>query len=48
MYFAPNIISLAKSRRVRWVGHVARMGRRKIQVLVNKLEGRGPLVRPGR
>jgi hypothetical protein len=27
-YFAPSIIRTVKSRRVRWVGHVARTGRR--------------------
>jgi hypothetical protein len=36
-----------KSRRVRWTGHVARMGqKRKLwQVLVGKSEGKGPLGR---
>jgi len=27
LYCSPNIILLIKSRRIRWVGHVARMGR---------------------
>jgi hypothetical protein len=26
MYAAPNIIMVMKSRRMRWVGHVANMG----------------------
>jgi hypothetical protein len=26
MYSSPNIIRMMKSRRMRWVGHVARMG----------------------
>jgi hypothetical protein len=25
-YFSPNIVRLIKSRRMRWAGHVARMG----------------------
>jgi hypothetical protein len=28
MYSSPSIIRIIKSRRMRWVGHVARMGRR--------------------
>jgi hypothetical protein len=27
-YSSPNVISMIKLRRVRWAGHVARMGRR--------------------
>ena len=27
-YSSPNIVRVIKSRRMRWVGHVARMGRR--------------------
>ena len=26
LYSSPNIVRVIKSRRVRWVGHVARMG----------------------
>ena len=39
-----------KSRRVRWVGHVARMGEERVvyRVLVGKPEGRRPLGRPRR
>jgi hypothetical protein len=29
LYSSPNIIRIIKSRRMRWVGHVARMGRRE-------------------
>ena len=29
LYFSPDIIRLIQSRRVRWVGHVARMGARR-------------------
>jgi len=33
MYTSPNIVRVIKSRRMRWAGHVARMGRdeRRIQ-----------------
>jgi hypothetical protein len=27
LYWSPNIVWVIKSRRMRWVGHVARMGR---------------------
>jgi hypothetical protein len=41
-------ISLGKSRRMRWVGHAARMGeeRKVYKVLVGKPEGKRPLGRP--
>ena len=29
LYPSPNIVWVIKSRRMRWVGHVARMGERK-------------------
>jgi hypothetical protein len=28
LYSSPSVIRIIKSRRMRWVGHVARMGRR--------------------
>jgi hypothetical protein len=28
LYFSPSIIRIIQSRRMRWAGHVARMGRR--------------------
>jgi hypothetical protein len=31
LYSSPNIIRVMKSRRLRWAGHVARMGERCIQ-----------------
>ena len=39
-----------KSRRVRWAGHVARMGDRRVaySVFVGKREGKRPLGRPKR
>jgi hypothetical protein len=49
LYSSPNIIRVIKSRRLRWAGHVARMGERRgaYRALVGKLEGRRPLGRPG-
>jgi hypothetical protein len=32
LYFSPNIIRGVKSKRMRWAGHVERMGRRGIYV----------------
>jgi hypothetical protein len=32
LYFSPSIIRMTKSRRRRWVGHVARMGRRGMRI----------------
>ena len=29
LYYSPNIVRVIKSRRMRWAGHVARMGRGK-------------------
>jgi hypothetical protein len=48
LYSSPNIIRQIKSRRMRWVGHVARMGDETevYRVLVGKLKGKRPLVRP--
>jgi hypothetical protein len=46
MYSSPNIIRVIKSRRLRWTGHVARMGRDAYRALVGKPEGRRPLGRP--
>jgi len=50
LYCSPNIVWVIKSRRMRWAGHVARMGEEKglYRVLVGKLEGRRPLGRPRR
>ena len=48
MYSSRNIVWVIKSRRMRWVGHVARMGEERgvYSVLVGKPEGRRPLERP--
>jgi hypothetical protein len=50
LYSYPDIIRQVKSRRMRWAGHVARMGeeRKVYKVLVGKPEGRRPLGRPRR
>jgi len=50
LYSSPNIVRVIKSRRMRWVGHVARMDedRRVYRVLVEKPEGKRPLGRPKR
>jgi hypothetical protein len=39
---------MSKSRRMRWVGHVAKMGEKRnaYRLLVRKPEGKGPLGRP--
>jgi hypothetical protein len=50
LYSSPDIIRHIKSRRMRWAGHVARMGegRNLYRVLVRKPEGKRPLERPRR
>jgi len=50
LYSSPNIVRVIKSRRMRWTGHVARMGEERgmYRVLVGKPEGRRPLGRPRR
>jgi hypothetical protein len=48
LYSLPNIVRVVKWRRMRWMGHVARMdeGRGVYRVLVGKPEGKRPLGRP--
>ena len=43
-YSSPNIISVIKSGRMRWAGHVARRGKSRgaYRVLVEKPEGKRP------
>jgi hypothetical protein len=50
LYSSPNIVRVIKSRRMRWVGHVARMGEGKgvYRVLVGRPKGKRPLGRPRR
>jgi hypothetical protein len=50
LYSSPNIIRQIKSRRMRWAGHVARMGeeRNVYRVLMGMPKGKRPLGRPRR
>ena len=50
LYSLPNIVRVVKSRRMRWVAHVALMGegRGVHRILVGKPEGKRPLGRPTR
>jgi transcription termination factor 2 len=50
LYSSPNIVRVIKSRRMKWAGHVARMGegRSVSRVLVERPEGKRPLGRPRR
>jgi hypothetical protein len=46
----PHQIKMIKSRRMKWAGHVARMGEKRnaYRILMWKPEGRRPLGRPRR
>jgi hypothetical protein len=48
LYSSPSIIKIIKWRRMRWAGHVARMGEKRnvYKLLVGKPEGKRPLERP--
>jgi hypothetical protein len=50
LYSSPNILRVIKSRRMRWTGHVARMGKKRgvYRILVGKPEGKRPHGRPRR
>ena len=50
LYSLSNTVQVVKSRRMRWAGHVARLGedRGVHRVLVGKPEGKSPLGRPRR
>jgi hypothetical protein len=50
VYPSPSIITVIKSRRIRWTGRVACMGglRNAYNIFVGKLEGKKPLGRPRR
>jgi len=50
LYSLPNIVRVVKSKRMRWAGHVARMGKGRgvYRVLVGRPEGKRPLERPRR
>jgi hypothetical protein len=44
LFSSPSIIRIIKSRRVRWAGHVARMGEKRnaYRILVGNPEGKRP------
>ena len=48
MYSLPNIVRVIKSKRMKWVVNVARMGEKigVYRVLMGKPEGKRPLGRP--
>ena len=50
MYRSPNIARVIKSRKLRWAGHVERMGEGKsaFKILTGKPTGKRPLGRPRR
>ena len=50
LYCSPSTVRMMKSRRIIWVGHVARMAERRgvYRVLVGKPEEKRPLGRPRR
>ena len=50
LYCSPNIVRVIKWRRMRWAGHLARMGERRgaYRGLVGKPEGKRPRGRPRR
>jgi hypothetical protein len=45
LYSSPDIIRMIKPRRMRWTGHVARMGEKRnaYRISVGKPEGKRPL-----
>jgi hypothetical protein len=50
LYSSLSIIKMIKSRRMRWAGHLARIGEKReaFRFLVGKQEGKRPLGRPRR
>jgi hypothetical protein len=50
LYSSSNIVKVIKARRLRWAGHVARMGegRDVYRVLVGRHKGKRPVGRPRR
>jgi hypothetical protein len=50
LYSSPSVMRIMKSQRMRWAGHIARIGEKKneYRLLVGKPEGKGPLEGPRR
>jgi hypothetical protein len=50
LYSSPNIIRVIKSIKMRWAGHVARMGEKRVayRVLLGRPDRKRPLGRPRR
>jgi hypothetical protein len=50
LYSSPSIIRIINSRRIRWAGHIGRMGEKRnaYRLLVGKPKGKSPLGRPRR
>jgi hypothetical protein len=50
LYSSQNIVRVIKSRKMRWTGHVERMGegRGVYRILVGRPEGKRPLEKPRR
>jgi hypothetical protein len=48
MDLVTSLIRIIKSRKMRWAGHVARMGEKIFRLLVGNPEGKRPLGRPRR
>jgi hypothetical protein len=48
LYSSPSIIRIVKSRRMRWAGHVTRIGEKRnvYRLLVGKPEGKRPTRKP--
>jgi len=48
LYYSPNIVRVIASRRMRWVGHLARTGEERdvYRILVGRTEEKRPLGRP--
>jgi hypothetical protein len=50
LYSSPSIIRMIESRRMRWTGHAARMGKKRnaYRILMRKPEGNRPIGRSRR
>jgi hypothetical protein len=48
LYLSTNIVRQIKSRRMRWVGHMARMGEESVQGFGGEARRKDPLGRPRR